>query len=88
MKYQERISDPKAQEQKDLVFNVSRAKLQADADLLEVQSQISDQEQELEKAKSAQGNFSLTRIGEYQVKLDDLNSAYKAMQTAYKELFG
>lgn len=84
MKYLERINNKNAQDKKASEFLGEKSKLQAEADLLAVKQQISEKEQELEKARLAEENYSLTKVGELILEVKDLKEIEKAMKAEYK----
>ena len=86
MKYEQRINKESQEDQK-VQFVVSHSKLQAQADLLAVQQQISSLESNLAAALSATTGFSLTKAAELQYELDRLNEIVKIMEKLNKELF-
>jgi len=86
MKYEQRINKESQEDQK-VQFVVSHSKLQAQADLLAVQQQISGLNSELLLALSTTTGFSLTNAAEIQYKLNRLTEILKIMETLNKELF-
>lgn len=88
MKYAERIQNKGDQEVKALEQLGKRSQLQAQADLLEVESQISDKEAEVETLRLAEADYSLTRVAEAQLAANDLKSIYALMEAEIESEFG
>ena len=88
MKYTERIQNQGEQQEKALELLGQRSKLQAQADLLEVKSQISDKEADVERLRLAEGKYSLTKVGEALLELKDLKAVYAIMEEEFTSEFG
>ena len=87
MKYTDRINNKEDQDQKAIERLGKKSKLQADADLLEVESQIEDAESNLDKLRLAESNYSLTKVGEELLKISDLKAVHKLMKAEHKAEF-
>ena len=87
MKYLKRIKENKANPEKGLEYLGQKSKLKAEADLLEVKQQISEEEQELENLRLAEESYSLTKVAEKIVSVSDLKSVLKAMEREFKDQF-
>ena len=89
MTYIDRIKkDSKEVSQEQDMFLAKSVKLQSQADLLEVERQISQKNQELKNLKSSREAYSLTKIGELQWDIERLDQVLCNMRQEFKEAFG
>ena len=61
--------------------------MQAQADLLEVESQISEEEALLDTFRLAEQGYSLTKVGEKIVTINELKTTLKAMKAEFESEF-
>ena len=73
MNYLERITqEVEKKEKKAKEFQAKNAALKAEADLLAVEQQVEEKREELEDARSSEADFSLSRIAELRIEVEDL----------------
>lgn len=87
VKYLERMTNQEDMDKKVQEQTCKRSKLQGQADLLEVESQISEKEASLETLRSKQGDYSLTSVGECMLQLTDLHKVYSEMKYEFAAEF-
>lgn len=87
MKYLERLQNKENQESKVQEQTAKRSKLQAQADLLEVESQIAEEEAKLDILRLAEADYSLTRVAEQLLRIKDFKLIHKEMEKEFKSEF-
>ena len=87
MTYLQRISQgSEEKKQQQLVNTAERAKLQAQADILETRSKVAQLQSELEDLKSS-SKLSLPKIVEKQGELDSYVQGLQILENLFAELF-